>query len=66
MDDVPQVQVYLDQADRLKIRRKGVPHGDVGTMLDAVRFDEATPEEAVATYVETAQQELDEFWARRE
>ena len=66
VDDVPQVQVYLDQADRLKIRRKGVPHGDVGTMLDAVRFDEATPEEAVATYVETAQQERDEFWARRE
>jgi len=66
VQDVPQVQVFLDQADRLRIIRKGLAYGDRGTMLDAVRFDEATPEEAVATYAETAQQELDEFWARRE
>ena len=65
LEEFPQYQVFLQQAGSLNIIEKGIPHGDVGTMLDAVRFDEATPEEAVATYVETAQQDLDQFWARQ-
>lgn len=65
LEDFPQYQVFVEQSENLGIREKGVPHGDIGTMLDAVRFDEATPEEAVATYIETAQQQLDQFWARR-
>jgi ABC-type glycerol-3-phosphate transport system substrate-binding protein len=65
LEDFPQYQVFVEQSENLGILEKGVPHGDIGTMLDAVRFDEATPEEAVATYIETAQQQLDQFWARR-
>ena len=45
---------------------QGLPLGDRGGMLDAVRFQELTPEGAVARYVEDAQIQLDDFWARQD
>ncbi len=63
---VPQVQVFIDQAETMRIRHKGIPYGDLGTMLDTVRFQKGTPEEAVEQYVQDAQIVLDDFWARQE
>jgi ABC-type glycerol-3-phosphate transport system substrate-binding protein len=60
----PYVQVFLDQAPLMKRRPMGLPRGDWGTMTDAVRLQEATPEEAVDAYCQTAQELLDEFWAQ--
>ena len=59
----PYVQVFLDQAPLMKRRPFGPPQGDVGTLIDAVRLGEATPEEAIEDYCETAQEVLDEFWS---
>lgn len=59
----PYVEVFLDQGPLMKRRPDGLPRGEIGTMMDAARFAEAAPEEAVDTYCETAQQVLDEFWA---
>jgi multiple sugar transport system substrate-binding protein len=60
----PYVQVFMDQAATMRRRPMDMPQGDFGTMIDSVRLDEATPEEAVDTYCQTAQQILDEFWSQ--
>ncbi len=62
----PQFQVFAEQAGVMRLSPRGVPLGDNGAMLDAVRFQELTPEEAVALYIEDAQLQLDDFWARQD
>lgn len=62
----PQFAVFAEQASVMRLAPRGVPLGDTGAMLDAVRFQELTPEEAVARYIEDAQLQLDEFWARQD
>ncbi len=62
----PQFAVFADQAAVMRLSPRGVPLGDTGAMLDAVRFQELTPQQAVARYVEDAQLLLDEFWTRQD
>lgn len=64
--EFPHFQVFADQAAVMRLSPRGVPLGDTGAMLDAVRFQELSPEEAVATYIEDAQVQLDEFWNRQD
>jgi multiple sugar transport system substrate-binding protein len=59
----PWVEVFLEHSKTMKRRPFGVPQGDTGTMMDAVRLAENTAEEAIDIYCETAQEILDEFWA---
>ena len=66
VEQYPHFQVFVDQADVMRLSPRGIPLGDRGAMLDAVRFQELSPEAAVALYIEDAQLVLDEFWARQD
>jgi ABC-type glycerol-3-phosphate transport system substrate-binding protein len=66
VETYPQFQVFADMAEIMRDLPQGLPLGDRGGMLDAVRFQELTPEAAVARYVEDAQIQLDDFWARQD
>jgi len=62
----PYVQVFLDQGPVTKRSPYSIPQAEMGTLVDAVRLGEATPEEALEAYCETAQEVLDEFWAQQD
>ena len=66
--EVPQVKVFVDQIPYMYFPadQHYLPHGRVGEMFDSIMFDRATPEEAVANYVQDAQQLLDEWWVRHD
>lgn len=66
VEDLPQMQVFLDQVDHMSFAADEhyLPHGEVGEMFDSVMLDRAMPEEAVDNYVQNAQDLLDNWWQR--
>jgi len=66
VEQVPQMQVYLDQLStmRFPVYETHIPDGGVGEMVDAVMLGEMSPEAAVEMYVQNAQVALDQYWER--
>ncbi len=60
----PWTEVFLEQAYSMRRTYNGLPDGGIAPeLLDPVRFNKMTPEEALAAYNKDAQLLLDEFWS---
>ncbi len=58
------VDVFLKQAPIMRRRPSGIPMGNLGLLLDVVKYKKGTPEDAIKQYCQDAQLLLDDFWAR--